>query len=37
MTTDLTLGTADLAVLIVLLILFALGIRIAAGFFHDKK
>jgi len=37
MTANLTLGTADLAVLIVLLILFVLGVRIAVGFFHDKK
>jgi len=37
MMTNLTLGTADIAVLIVLLILFVLGMRIAVGFFHDKK
>jgi hypothetical protein len=37
MTTNLTLGTADIAVLIILLILFVLGVRIAVGFFHDQK
>ena len=37
MTTNLTLGAADIAVLIVVLILFVLGVHIVVGFFHDKK
>ena len=37
MTANLTLGTADIAVLIVLLVLFVLGVRMVSGFFHDKK
>lgn len=37
MTTNLTLGKADIAVLIMLTILFVLGIRIVIGFFHNKK
>ena len=37
MTTNLTLGTADIAVLIVLAILSVVGVRIVIGFFKDKK
>lgn len=37
MTTNLTLGTADIAILAVLAVLFILGIRIVIGFFKDKK
>lgn len=36
MTTNLTLGTADIAILAVLAVLFILGVKIAIGFFKDK-
>lgn len=37
MTTNLTLGTADIAILAILAVLFILGIRIVIGFFNGKK
>ena len=37
MKTNLTLGTADIAVLLVLAVLFVLAIRLVFGFFHEKK
>gem|GEM_PF-2178798 len=37
MTTNLAFSTADIAVLMVLAILFAIGIRVAAGFFRNGK
>lgn len=37
MRTNLTLGTADIIVLLVLAVLFIIGIRITIGFFKKKK
>lgn len=37
MTSNLTLGTPDIAILAVLAVLFILGIRIVIGFFNGKK
>jgi len=36
-TTNLTLGAADIAILAALAVLFILGVKIAIGFFTDKK
>ena len=37
MTTNLTLGAADKGVLLILAVLFIVGVRIAIGFFQNKK